>query len=60
MDTLTPKVDSSVSAEIADLDARMSAKESFASRIGLLPFVTVAAAALVALIAMQVVTRLSS
>ncbi|WP_024646655.1 hypothetical protein [Pseudomonas syringae] len=60
MDTLTPKVDSSVSAEIADLDARMSAKESFASRIVLLPFVTGVAAALVALIAMQVITRLSS
>lgn len=58
MDTLTPKVSSSVSREIADLDARMSAKESFASRIGLLPFATGALAALATLIAVQVITRL--
>ncbi|MCI3943302.1 hypothetical protein K0038_00292 [Pseudomonas syringae] len=58
MDTLTPKVSSSVSREIADLDARMSAKESFASRIGLLPFAIGALAALATLIAVQVITRL--
>ncbi|KPW95938.1 Uncharacterized protein ALO75_00249 [Pseudomonas syringae pv. coryli] len=58
MDTLNPKADSSVSHEIADLDARMSAKESFATRIGLLPFATGAIAALISLVAMQVITHL--
>lgn len=41
--------------EIAELDAQMSAKESFSSRVGLLPFVAGAGVALAALVVFQYV-----
>ena len=41
--------------EIAELDAQMSAKESFSSRVGLLPFVAGAGVAMAALMVFQYV-----
>ena len=39
--------------EIAELDAQMSAKESFSSRVGLLPFVAGAGVAMAAIVVFQ-------
>lgn len=50
--------DTLMSLEIAELDVQMNAKESFASRVGLLPFVSGAVAAVAALIVVQLITRL--
>jgi hypothetical protein len=46
-----------LSREIADLDARMTAKQSFASRVGLLPFAAGAAVAATILLAFQFATH---
>jgi hypothetical protein len=45
-----------LSREIAELDIQMNAKQSFAARIGLLPFAAGAVAAAVALIVAQFIT----
>lgn len=52
------KDNAQLSAELADLDARMNAKESFAERVGLMPFAAGALAALIALIVAQSISHL--
>jgi hypothetical protein len=47
-----------LSRELAQLDAQMNTRESFAARVGLLPFVAGAAAAAAALAVMQLITHL--
>ncbi|MEQ7918305.1 hypothetical protein ABQX22_03865 [Xanthomonas sp. WHRI 1810A] len=47
-----------LSREIADLDAQMNAKLSFASRVGLLPFAVGAASALATLLVFKFVIHL--
>jgi hypothetical protein len=50
--------DTVMSREIAELDVQMNAKESFAARVGLLPFTVGAVAAVAALVVAQLITRL--
>lgn len=52
------KPDNMLSRELAQLDVQMNTRESFASRVGLLPFVAGAAAAATALAVMQLITHL--
>ena len=57
--TQNPKnSETALSREIAELDALMNVKESFAKRIGLIPFTAGAAAAIAVLAVMQLITRL--
>ncbi|BAP44787.1 putative uncharacterized protein [Pseudomonas sp. StFLB209] len=58
MKTPNSKDNAQLSAELADLDARMNAKESFAERVGLMPFAAGALAALIALIVAQSISHL--